>query len=438
MRRLLLSFILILALAVPTSAHPGDTDSSGGHTDHSTGEYHYHHGYSAHNHYDMDGDGDRDCPYDFDDQTGANSGTSTGSSSYSSSSRSATSTDYQRGYDDGHDDGYAEGKKYVTLTADRRYEEGLEKGLEEGRSAGYADGYAAGYSKARTLAFWAAGLVGAFFLLIGSHRRGKRRAEDQEREARYERALDELRDERDNLISEKDQLKAEHKLELQQHLYNHELNLQKVVAQTDLLCRIHADDPTAKLKLGIPKEIHFNGSDIYIGTPSGDHPNGSLTVFTSYSGTRYHFECGCSGSYTPNLIFDVIGNREPCKRCAAGRDTPDYIPGWYSEYRQLLANQRRIKMNRPVPPKRLPTLSKKPDALVSTQPRRERLSDIYAPTWESVSDGMEHTQFSDKYIAVEDLEYAALSMGVDIDTALLILNEDRKQNGFPPFILKDV
>lgn len=38
---------------MPTSivfAHSGRTDSSGGHYNHSTGEYHYHHGYPAHQH----------------------------------------------------------------------------------------------------------------------------------------------------------------------------------------------------------------------------------------------------------------------------------------------------------------------------------------------------------------------------------------------------
>lgn len=49
-------FILIFSLNV--SAHPGKTDSSGGHYDHSTGEYHYHHGYPAHQH------PDGVCPYD--------------------------------------------------------------------------------------------------------------------------------------------------------------------------------------------------------------------------------------------------------------------------------------------------------------------------------------------------------------------------------------
>ena len=67
---------LFSLLVVTVFAHPGRTDSKGGHTNHSTGEYHYHHGYSAHDHYDMDGDGTVDCPYDFDDQTNhSNSGT---------------------------------------------------------------------------------------------------------------------------------------------------------------------------------------------------------------------------------------------------------------------------------------------------------------------------------------------------------------------------
>lgn len=55
------------------SAHPGRTDSNGGHTDHSTGKYHYHHGYPAHQHYDMDGNGTKDCPYEYKDKTDTSS-----------------------------------------------------------------------------------------------------------------------------------------------------------------------------------------------------------------------------------------------------------------------------------------------------------------------------------------------------------------------------
>lgn len=71
------------------NAHPGRTDGSGGHTNHSTGEYHYHHGHAAHDHYDMDGDGVLDCPYDFDDRTDHNSGNS--NSSFNSGKKDSVS-----------------------------------------------------------------------------------------------------------------------------------------------------------------------------------------------------------------------------------------------------------------------------------------------------------------------------------------------------------
>lgn len=74
---LLLTLPLLL---VPAQAHPGDTDSSGGHTNSETGDYHYHHGYEAHAHFDIDGDGAIDCPFDFDDKTGQSSGTPSGGS----------------------------------------------------------------------------------------------------------------------------------------------------------------------------------------------------------------------------------------------------------------------------------------------------------------------------------------------------------------------
>lgn len=65
-----LACVLLLSFAY---AHPGKTDGKGGHTDHSTGEYHYHHGYPAHQH------PNGTCIYEFDDKTGQNSGTPGGS-----------------------------------------------------------------------------------------------------------------------------------------------------------------------------------------------------------------------------------------------------------------------------------------------------------------------------------------------------------------------
>lgn len=89
-RILLLTIAACMAISVTGSAlaHPGRTDSQGGHTDRDTGEYHFHHGYPAHQHEDRDGDGVKEyCPYNFRDNTGANSGTP---SSGTPSSRPAT------------------------------------------------------------------------------------------------------------------------------------------------------------------------------------------------------------------------------------------------------------------------------------------------------------------------------------------------------------
>ena len=94
-------FILLASVVLSVNAHRGNTDGAGGHTNHSTGEYHYHHGYSAHSHYDMDGDGDKDCPYDFDDRTDHNSDKNSGSNTDVSNNRDDIvqhSSDYTYSY----------------------------------------------------------------------------------------------------------------------------------------------------------------------------------------------------------------------------------------------------------------------------------------------------------------------------------------------------
>ncbi len=77
--------LTLLLLAAPASAHSGRSDSSGGHYDRATGEYHYHHGYPAHQHENGI------CPYDFDDRTGENSGGSGSGSSATDSGGGAKS-----------------------------------------------------------------------------------------------------------------------------------------------------------------------------------------------------------------------------------------------------------------------------------------------------------------------------------------------------------
>lgn len=94
-RYIVLLLALLPLLAIPVVAHPGKTDSSGGHTDHETGSYHYHHGYPAHQHYDQNGDGKPDCPYEFDDKTNNDSNKTPSNSEISKPSNNAQSNTAQ-------------------------------------------------------------------------------------------------------------------------------------------------------------------------------------------------------------------------------------------------------------------------------------------------------------------------------------------------------
>ena len=84
--RIIWLVLLVLLLPITVYAHPGRTDSKGGH--HAGDDYHYHHGYSAHSHYDADKDGDLDCPYDFVDKTNQNRNSSKNTKSNTSNKNS--------------------------------------------------------------------------------------------------------------------------------------------------------------------------------------------------------------------------------------------------------------------------------------------------------------------------------------------------------------
>lgn len=68
MRRILLVLLSVTLLTVFVTAHPGRTDSNGGHYNRTTGEYHYHHGFPSHQH------NNDICPYLDEQQDKPNSG----------------------------------------------------------------------------------------------------------------------------------------------------------------------------------------------------------------------------------------------------------------------------------------------------------------------------------------------------------------------------
>ena len=78
------------------------------------------------------------------------------------------------------------------------------------------------------------------------------------------------------------------------------------------------------------------------------------------------------------------------------------------------------------------------DSEPELKPEPERTKGPQSLMWHSVVDGMTHTQLTDRYIHIKDLQYAADYFGVDLDTALILLNEDRMNNGMLPFELLKV
>ena len=90
MRRKVFAMLLVALVTITVFAHPGRTDSQGGHTNHSTGQYHFHHGYPEHQHTGGV------CPYDYDDKTGQSSG--------SSSQKKTTEKDYSYLWEDAEEE----------------------------------------------------------------------------------------------------------------------------------------------------------------------------------------------------------------------------------------------------------------------------------------------------------------------------------------------
>lgn len=82
--KLLLVLLICLSLSIDVYAHPGRTDSAGGHTDHSTGQYHYHHGEPPHQHTDKNGDGILECPYGYEGKSKSSNSSTPSSKSFNS------------------------------------------------------------------------------------------------------------------------------------------------------------------------------------------------------------------------------------------------------------------------------------------------------------------------------------------------------------------
>ena len=99
LRRIICTALILIftTLTLIASAHPGRTDTQGGHMDTDTESYHYHHGWPAHDHYDMNDDGVIDCPYEFVDAEDDKP-----APSYDKSSNSPNSSNNSGKYENSH------------------------------------------------------------------------------------------------------------------------------------------------------------------------------------------------------------------------------------------------------------------------------------------------------------------------------------------------
>lgn len=259
MKRKILSAValLIAIFCIPAAvvfAHPGRTDSNGGHYNRETGEYHYHHGYPEHQH------PNGVCPY-LDDTPKESSESSRPSTAqerinsalekledagYSSPSQSTTvqqaSTSYQRGYDIGYKDGNTAGH-----TAG--YTEGRSDGIQEGRERASTE--ADSQTKFRLYSAIAFSLIFLLIAVVCAVKFSRKKAD-------YLQASDELQ------ITNQSLMTTQKRLEDMQYLYNDAHNratqllkdYSKALSQKEKIeqCWNAAEDEVDELKENIKQQ----------------------------------------------------------------------------------------------------------------------------------------------------------------------------------------
>lgn len=314
---------MTLLFSIAVSAHPGRTDGKGGHTDHSTGEYHYHHGYSAHSHYDMDGDGAVDCPYDFKDNTDRSPAVSVTQSPKSNTYYSAVSSN-----------------NALTSTKTTNTRNSTESEMD-------------------TSLLFLVGIVFTSFLAMWfCHKcdRLERQAKNKDKNRIcLTPVIQTLESEKDELRFHIDKLKSDNNT---LRVLNSELevrNEQLTSDMSDLLGLIENKLPLYERMevlqrygiydisdIEIPDDVYFiNGLTPVCGEITTHRPYGSYTVYVAKGSSVYHTNhlCG-NGLYTAKHRFD-LKNKRPCKLCAVNDVELVAPPEWYDKLKKIRSKNRR-------------------------------------------------------------------------------------------------
>ena len=319
---LLFCIVLVLTLPITALAHPGRTDSSGGHTDRSTGEYHYHHGYSAHDHYDMDGDGDLDCPHDFNDAAGSRSGSSSRSGTASNNYSASRST-----------------AETVVVYQDR----------EVIKEVPYVP---------KWIKWILVGMGLLCLFLFLSRRKDKEDIECLEKNVKWQE--EEKIKLKEHFEAEAKKAAEDYEIRIFKLKSDHSTHIKKVVSDKDKIISslryenesvkkelrsVISDIPVGEVfypnpgnpdkklyKITIPNDVYFVEGDIPVkGVVTSYKPYGDYTVFVTRSSTIYHDLKNCSGSFgmEPMHLFDAMSIKRSCRRC--GKPHGDVPPEWYMQ-----------------------------------------------------------------------------------------------------------
>lgn len=397
---------IVFALPQTVQAHPGKTDSAGGHTDRSTGEYHYHHGYEAHQHYDMDGDGIDECPYDFDDQTGHDSGSSDNSSNNYVYDPPATRSTIP---------------PIVMTTA---YQE-TGNAAEEAKtvphwvywifvimSAVVFGLICAVRSKNTEIEAMQNRHYGELSEIIKKH---DRELSEQERrllaDAEYQKKCFESQiEEKDRLRSDAEEEKE--KVERKLHYVYENINTGDTYFPEEPFIPAHIR------KIAIPDDVYFTKDHIPVkGVLTKNAPFGTYTVYVASKSTIFHENPSCANtSVKPVHIFEAAKNCRPCIRCGYGHTRS--IPDWYT---QLQREVGRANIRYVAEQTNFISLSGSEEDL-------EYYKDALKEDLTAANN--KHILFDDE-ITIADMEEIAFEMNIPLSVAKRIVNLERSAVGSP-------
>lgn len=337
--------VLFMAISFTAWGHPGRTDSSGGHYDRSTGEYHYHHGYPAHQH------PGGVCPYDIEDKVVPTFPAST-------EFRSSIKTDP-----------IPSTKSYSSETKKAEQPNPTETSANNVKTDSHikSNDVASTYC---TIFFLGVIFSSMIWARIASASKKSACNPLIKENATLRIAKEQLESEYENTLASRDELNSQYKDSIDQNAQlkkdlehceevlaenktlseeNTELKnkLHHYMDQVDSL--LHIDDTSGIMTYDeiieaakVPDGVSFDGNDLphYYRDATVES---RMTVYIAPKGKKYHRTFGCSGAYESIHLFTAASSRIPCSKCIPFAAMNYKVPEWYYRYLQLVTRQDRLK-----------------------------------------------------------------------------------------------